>query len=196
MYPPTAVCGAFRMHGAHISPKPARFGCMAAICCQEGALFPSEAPSGTHEAKKLPRIAARERTTAISCHCRTPESAVREHFAIGKRPPGGASRRNIATVGSPENAPRRNITMAGSPGTHRSNILPRQPPSRILLNDILPRRPWAARPCCEIAAAPRSRKTPPERSVGQFNNARRHVQETMKIFWCLSPRNGTENVLA
>ena len=77
------------MHGAHILPKPARFGCMAAICCQEGALFPSEAPSGTHEAKKLPRIAARERTTAISCHCRTPESAVREHFAIGKRPPGG-----------------------------------------------------------------------------------------------------------
>lgn len=44
--------------------------------------------------------------------------------------------------------------------------------------------------------APRSRKTPPERSVGQFNNARRHVQETMKIFWCLSPRNDTENVLA
>ena len=192
----TPVCGAFRMHGANILPKPAHFGCTAAICCRELAFFPSEAPSGTHEAKKLPRIAARERTTAISCHCRTPESAVREHFAIGKRPPGGASRRNIATVGSPENAPRRNITMAGSPGTHRSNILPRQPPSRILLNDILPRRPWAARPCCEIAAAPRSRKTPPERSVGQFNNARRHVQETMKIFWCLSPRNGTENVLA
>lgn len=109
------------------------------------------------------------------------------------------------------------------PGTHRARILPpsdaeerisrafchrRAPenapwqhlataaPSRMLLDGILPRRPWAARPCCEIAAAPRSRKTPPERSVGQFNNARRHVQETMKIFWCLSPRNGTENVLA
>ena len=69
-------------------------------------------------------------------------------------------------------------------------------PSRMLLDGILPRRPSAARACCEIAVAPRSRKTPPERSVGQFNNARRHVQETMKIFWCLSPRNGTENVLA
>ena len=64
----TAVCGAFRMHGAHILPKPARFGCMAAICCQEGALFPSKAPSGTHEAKKLPRIASRERTVAKYCH--------------------------------------------------------------------------------------------------------------------------------
>ena len=109
------------------------------------------------------------------------------------------------------------------PGTHRARILPpsdaeerisrafchrRAPenapwqhlataaPSRMLLDDILPRRPSAARACCEIAAAPRSQKTPPERSVRQFNNARRRVQETMKIFWCLSPRNGTENVLA
>ena len=55
----TPVCGAFRMHGANILPKPAHFGCTAAICCRELAFFPSEAPSGTHEAKKLPRIAAR-----------------------------------------------------------------------------------------------------------------------------------------
>ena len=144
-----------------------------------------------------------------SCHGSPPGNAPRRYLAtVGRRraqfasilpsasAPRGASRRNIATVGSPENAPRRNITMAGSPGTHRSNILPRQPPSRMLLDDILPRRPSAARACCEIAAAPRSQKTPPERSVRQFNNARRRVQETMKIFWCLSPRNGTENVLA
>ena len=156
------------MHGAHILPKPAHFGCMAAICCRELAFFPSEVPSGTHEAKKLPRIAARERTKAKSCHHRTLGNAFRVHFAIGERPGG----------------------------VHHGEILPRQPPSRILLDDILPRRPSAARACCEIAAAPRSQKTPPERSVRQFNNARRHVQETMKIFWCLSPRNGTENVLA
>ena len=76
------------MHGAHILPKPARFGCMArescrelaifpseatfgmhaAICCHELAIFPSEAPSGMHEAKKLPRMAARERTVAEYCH--------------------------------------------------------------------------------------------------------------------------------
>ena len=98
VYSRTPVCGAFRMHGANILPKPAHFGYMAAICCHELALFPSEAPSGTHEAKKPPRIAARERTAARSCHCRTPESAVREHFAIGERS-----------------------------GMHHGEILPRQP---------------------------------------------------------------------
>ena len=64
----TAVCGAFRMHNAHILPKPAHFGCMAAKCCHEPALFPPEAPSGTHEAKKLPRLTAREYATAKCCH--------------------------------------------------------------------------------------------------------------------------------
>ena len=32
-----AVCRAFQMHGAHILPKPAHFGCMAAISCRERA---------------------------------------------------------------------------------------------------------------------------------------------------------------
>ena len=69
------------MHGAHILPKPAHFGCMAAICCRELVLFPSEAPSGTHEAKKLPRIAARKRIGAKSCHGRPPENAPRRNIA-------------------------------------------------------------------------------------------------------------------
>ena len=68
VYPPTAICGAFRMHGAHILPKPARFGCMARESCHEAPLFSSEAPFGMHGVKKLPRIAARERTAAESCH--------------------------------------------------------------------------------------------------------------------------------
>lgn len=80
---PKGDCWAFRIHGAHILPNPARFGCMAAICCQGGVLFPSGAPSGMHEAKKLPRTAAWERTTAKSCH---------------GLPPGNASRRNIAAA--------------------------------------------------------------------------------------------------
>ena len=96
-HPRTTVCRAFRMHGANILPKPARFGCMAAICCQEGALFPSEAPSGTHEVKKLPQIASRERTAARSCHCRTPGERISRAFCH-RRAPGNASRRNIATV--------------------------------------------------------------------------------------------------
>lgn len=65
----------FRIHGARILPKSAHFGCMAAICCQEGALFPSEAPFGIHEAQNLPRIAARERTRAKYCHRQAPENA-------------------------------------------------------------------------------------------------------------------------
>ena len=68
MHSRKAVCGAFRIHGAQILPMPARFGCMAAICCQGGALFPSEAPSGMHEARKLPRQGVRERIGAISRH--------------------------------------------------------------------------------------------------------------------------------
>ena len=76
-----AVCGAFRIHGARILPKPARFGCMAAIRCQGGALFPSGAPSGMHEARKLPRMAARERIAREYCHGRPPMNALRRNLA-------------------------------------------------------------------------------------------------------------------
>ena len=85
-----AVCRAFQMHGAHILPKPAHFGCMAAICCQEGALFPSEAPFGIHEAQNLPRIAAREHTRAKYCHRQAPENAPWRHGA-GRRHANGTS---------------------------------------------------------------------------------------------------------
>ena len=109
MYPPTAVCGAFRIHGARILPKSAHFGCMAAICCQEGALFPSEAPFGIHEAQNLPRIAARERTAAKSCH--------------GKAP-GDASRENIATASQAKGASGRSPVTVGRRETHFASILP------------------------------------------------------------------------
>ena len=112
MHSRKAICRAFRIHGARILPKPARFGCMAAICCQGGALFPSEAPSGMHEARKLPRMAARERTTAKTCHRQAPENAFRKHPAVAelprahrgrtlpwRRPPWNAPRRNLAAVG-------------------------------------------------------------------------------------------------
>ena len=68
---------------------------MAAKCCHEPALFPSEAPSGTHEAKKPLRLTAREHATAKCCH---------------GSPPGNASRRYLAKT--------------RSPGTHRGDILP------------------------------------------------------------------------
>ena len=85
VYPPTAVCGAFRIHGAHILPKPAHFGCMARESCHELAIFPSEAPFGIHGVKKMPRIAARERIAAESCHGKTPGNAFRAYPAIAGR---------------------------------------------------------------------------------------------------------------
>ncbi len=84
VYSRKAICRAFRIHGARILPKSAHFGCMAAICCQEGALFPSEAPFGIHEAQNLPRIAARERTRAKYCHRQAPENAPWRH-GTGRR---------------------------------------------------------------------------------------------------------------
>ena len=95
VYPPTAVCGAFRIHGAHILPKPAHFGCMARESCRELAIFPPEAAFGMHGAQNLPRIAARERISRAFCH---------------RQAPG--------------NAPRRNLATARPLGTHRASILP------------------------------------------------------------------------
>ena len=86
VYPPTAVRGAFRMHGAHILPKPAHFGCMACESCQELAIFPPEATFGMHGAQNLPRIAVRERTAAESCHGKTPENAQFRHASIASCP--------------------------------------------------------------------------------------------------------------
>ncbi len=80
VYPPTAVCGAFRIHGAHILPKPARFGCTARESCHEAPFFSSEATFGMHGVKKLPRIAARERIRAQSCHGKAPGNALRENL--------------------------------------------------------------------------------------------------------------------
>ncbi len=111
MYPPTAVCGAFRMHGAHILPKPAHFGCMACESCRELAIFPSEAPFGMHGAQNLPRIAARERTAAESCHCQSGQGRIR------------AQSRRRRTLG---NAFREHFAIVERLGTHRGIILPWQ----------------------------------------------------------------------
>ena len=137
VYPPTAICRAFRIHGTHILPKPARFGCMACESCQEGAIFPPEATFGMHGAQNLPRIAARERTAAESCHGKTPENASRENIATASQAKS-ASGRNPAAVGrwggrtareychyqSPGNAFRAYPSIAGRLGTHSVDILP------------------------------------------------------------------------
>ncbi len=85
------------------------FGCVACESCHEAPFFPSEAPFGIHGAQNLPRIAARERTAAESCHGKAPENAPRENIATASQAKG-ASGRNLATV--------------GRWGTHFASILP------------------------------------------------------------------------
>ena len=58
------------------------FGCMVCESCHELAIFPSETTFGMHGAQNLPRIDARERTAAESCHGKAPGNAFREDLAI------------------------------------------------------------------------------------------------------------------
>lgn len=60
VYSQMAVCRAYRIHSVQILPKPAHFGYIAAICCQEGAFFLSEVQFGIHQAKNLPPLSIRE----------------------------------------------------------------------------------------------------------------------------------------
>ena len=85
------------------------FGCMARRSCQELAIFPPEATFGMHGAQTLPRIAARERTAAESCHGKTPENALRKY---------------IATAGQAKSASGRSPATVGRSGTHSVDILP------------------------------------------------------------------------
>ena len=71
VYSPTALCGAFRMHGAHILPKLAESECMQAICCRE-PVFSRPRP-------------LRERIGAISCHGRQRGNASGRYLATARR---------------------------------------------------------------------------------------------------------------
>ena len=68
VYSQTAVCRAFRMHGAHILPEPARFRMHGARILPRTGDFPVRGPLGDAWSAKLPRMAARERTVAEYCH--------------------------------------------------------------------------------------------------------------------------------
>ena len=85
------------------------FGCMARESCRELAIFPSETAFGMHGAQNLPRIDARERTAAESCHGKALENAPRE---------------NIATASQAKSALGRNPATVGRRETHFASILP------------------------------------------------------------------------
>ena len=174
------------------------FGCMARRSCQSQLIsdaWCANLATNWRFSRPRPLSGCMERKT---CHGSPPENAPRRNLATARPlgthrarilplpvrprahqgaipPPSDAGERISRAFchrRAPGNAPWHNLAVAGSPKMHRGNTLPRQPPSRMLLDDILPRRPSTARACCEIAVVPRSRKTPPERSVGQFNTTR------------------------
>ena len=82
---------------------------MARESCRELAIFPSETAFGMHGAQNLPRIDARERTAAESCHGKALENAPRE---------------NIATASQAKSALGRNPATVGLRETHFAGILP------------------------------------------------------------------------
>ena len=115
VYPPRRFAGLFGYMARTSCQSQPVFGCMARESCQELAIFSSEAPFGIHGVKKLPRIAARERTAAKSCH--------------GKAP-GSASRENLVTVGRRGNAFHGHFAISERPQRHSAmclNVLRRSP---------------------------------------------------------------------
>ena len=137
VYPPTAICGAFRMHGAQILPEPARFrmhgvrilprtgdsprprpllGCMRRKNCH--GLTPGNAPwrniatdrhSGTHRARILP----------LPVRPRAHQGAVLPPSDAGKRISRAFCHRR-----APGNAPWRNLATTSRPRTHFAHIPP------------------------------------------------------------------------
>ena len=88
------------------------FGCMARESCRELAVFPPEAAFGMRGAKKLPRIAARERIRAQSCHRQAPGNAFHGHFAISERPQRRSARHHAPRHHAPRHhAPRHHNAM-------------------------------------------------------------------------------------
>ena len=167
---------------------------------------------GTHRARISPLPVARERISRRSCRNWPLKDASRRSIAIGK--PSGMRHGNILPWPPPSRmhlsdiSPRtpsatwacssRRREHAGKTSCNADNGKASNPPSgdgtvrpaqglgldhkRILQRNRRRRRGGREAPC--------------ERNVDQFNNVRRPVQETVKIFWCLPPRNCAENMLA
>ena len=124
VYSQTAVCGAFRIHGAHILPKPARFRMHSVRILPERGDFPVRGPfwdtwsekiatdcrPGTHQGEILPRIDTWERTAREYCRCQSGQGRIRAQSCRRRTPGGDASRENIATTSRPR--------------THFAHILP------------------------------------------------------------------------
>ena len=138
VYPPTAVCGAFRMHGAHILPKPARFRMHGARILPRTGDFPvrgrfrdawsaklaTDCRPGPHRGGILPRQdPPRERIAREYCHCQSGQECIRAQ-SRHRRTLGGRTAREYCHYQSPENAFRAYPAIAGCLGMHSVDILP------------------------------------------------------------------------
>ena len=108
VYSQTAVCGAFRIHGAHILPKPARFRMHSVRILPGRGDFPVRGPfwdtwsekiatdcrPGTHQGEILPRIDTWERTAREYCRCQSGQGRIRAQ-SCRRRTPGGTHRARI-----------------------------------------------------------------------------------------------------
>ena len=137
VYPPTAICGAFRMHGAHILPEPARFRMHGARILPRTGGFPArgrfrdawgekiatDCRPGTHRARILPLpVRPRAHQGAIP----PPSDAGGTHLA-SVLPSSSAWERTVVKYchyQSPENAFRAYPAIAGCLGMHSVDILP------------------------------------------------------------------------
>ena len=97
-----AVCGAFRMHGAHILPEPARFRMHGARILPRTGDFPVR---GRFRDAWRANLAANWR------------------FSRPRPLSGCVGRKNCHGL-PPGDVPRRNLATARPPGTHRARILP------------------------------------------------------------------------
>ena len=103
VYPPTAVCGAFRDAW---SAKPA-----------------TDCRPGTHRGGILPRQGTRERIAREYCHCQSGQECIRAQ-SCRRRTLGGRTAREYCHYQSPENAFRAYPAIAGCLGMHSVDILP------------------------------------------------------------------------
>ncbi len=147
VYPPTAICGAFRMHGAHILPKPARFRMHGAQILPGAGDFPArgrfrdawsakpatDCRPGTHRGGILPRQDPWERTAREYCRCQSGQGRIRAQSRhrqmlggahCASILPSSSARERIASISchrqTSENAQRRHTATAGRPVAQRS----------------------------------------------------------------------------
>ena len=80
-----AKASSFWIHGGDMLPRTVDFPVRGPFWDAWSEKIATNCRLRTHQDKILPLPVGRERISRISCHCRTPGNAFREHFAIGER---------------------------------------------------------------------------------------------------------------